>query len=529
MTKTRFSSLLAALLGCLGASGAVASPPAVLPGSAALGDSGRGVVAERQSRDGDIRALQRDLRDRSPERRRGAVRRLLERGDVAALDLVLEALADVDGMVADEAQLGLPGFGIDGALARVLGKGGLRSKDPWTARRAAEALGRWDGDVPLKPLAAALDRRRPELARAVLWSIERLAIVGRLDAAGRGDPWRDIVALTRKGAPDPVRAAALAALAAGAPGRVEETLKALGRGVGPEVRAAALAVTLDLGLGDGTRALTAALSDGTPSIRAFAARLAATRADRSVLVAMAERLELEPRPCIKDAVARGLAEATGLKHGMHVPSWRRAVEELPGSWRPVEEAPSTERAADPVGQSVAALGRMDPRSDRLAILVDFSGSLWNQRDDGTRRKDALDPQVEALLGALDGEARFLLVPYTADNHPFEEEPVEATTRNVGRAQEFFRRATMRGKGDVWGAFELALSLDEIDRIVVVTDGAPTGGRHWNIGLIGDLLVERTRFRPVTVDMVLLDASRGLQRRWAAVVDRLGGRLMALDR
>ena len=30
-------------------------------------------------------------------------------------------------------------------------------------------------------------------------------------------------------------------------------------------------------------------------------------------------------------------------------------------------------------------------------------------------------------------------------------------------------------------------------------------------------------------LVLLDASRGLQRRWAAVVDRLGGRLMALDR
>lgn len=482
-----------------------------------------------QSRDGDLRALQRDLRDRSPERRRRAVRRLLERGDVAALDLVLEALADPDGMVADEAQLGLVSFGAEGVLRRVLGKAGLRSKDPWTARRAAEALGRWGSPVPLRSLAEALDRRRPELARTILWSIERLAIAGRLQAAERGDPWRGVVALTRRGATDPVRAAALAALAAGAPDRAREAFDGLGRGLGPEARAAALAVAIDLDLADGPRSLIAALSDEAASVRAFAARLAATRGDRDVLAALVERLEAEPRPCVRDSIARALGRATGLKHGTHLRSWRRAVGDLPATWRPAHEVPSDVRAPHPVGQSVAALGRMDPRSDRLAILVDFSGSLWNERDDGTRRKDALDPQVTALLGALDRRALFLLVPYTADNHPFEDEPLVATPRNVGRAQDFFRRATMRGKGDVWGALDLALARGDIDRIVVVTDGAPTGGRHWNVGLMGDLLVERTRFRPVVVDMVLLDAPRGLQRRWAPVVDRLGGRLMALDR
>ena len=107
--------------------------------------------------------------------------------------------------------------------------------------------------------------------------------------------------------------------------------------------------------------------------------------------------------------------------------------------------------------------------------------------------------------------------------------MKAMIGTVERAQRFFRRATMRGKGDVWGALELALDQPALDRVIVVTDGAPTGGRHWDIGLIGERLSERTRFRPVAVDLVLLDAPRGIQRRWAPVVAKLGGRLLALDR
>lgn len=479
--------------------------------------------------DAELRELRRDLRDRAPARRRRAVRRLIERGDDGAFELVLSALADPDGMVADEAQLALGSFEVDGALERLLGRAGLRSKDPWTALRAAEALGRWPSAIPLRTLAAALDRRRPEFTRALLWSIERLATADRLAVGERDDAWRRVAALTGRRSPDPVRAAALSTLAAGAPVRARAALEGVGRGAGPEARAAALGLVLNLDHGEGPRALVKALSDEAPSVRAAAARLAGVHADRMVLEALVDRLELEERPCVRDAVVRALGRATGLKHGGHVRSWRGALERTRDSWRAGTNPRPTDASVLPVGQSVAALGGMDLRSDRVAILVDFSGSLWNERSDGGRRKDALDPQVEALLESLPQDALFFLVPYTADNHPFDEEPLEATPRTVMRAQRFFRRATMRGKGDVWGALELALDQPALDRVIVVTDGAPTGGRHWDIGLIGERLSERTRFRPVAVDLVLLDAPRGLQRRWAAVVAELGGRLVALDR
>ena len=479
--------------------------------------------------DAELRELRRDLRDRAPARRRRAVRRLIERGDGDAFELVLGALADPDGMVADEAQLALGSFEVDGALERLLGRAGLRSKDPWTALRAAEALGRWPSEIPLRPLAAALDRRRPEFTRALLWSIERLATAGRLAVGERDDAWRRVASLTGRRSPDPVRAAALSTLAAGAPARARAALEGVGQGAGPEARAAALGLVLRLDHGEGPRALVKALSDEAPSVRAAAARLAAVHADRMVLEALVDRLELEERPCVRDAVVRALGRATGLEHGGHVRSWRGALEGIRDSWRAGADPRPADASVLPAGQSVAALGRMDLRSDRVAILVDFSGSLWNERSDGGRRKDALDPQVEALLESLHRDALFFLVPYTADNHPFDEEPLEATPRTVMRAQRFFRRATMRGKGDVWGALELALDQPALDRVIVVTDGAPTGGRHWDIGLIGERLSERTRFRPVAVDLVLLDAPRGLQRRWAPVVAELGGRLLALDR
>ena len=479
--------------------------------------------------DAELRDLRRDLRDRAPARRRRAVRRLIERGDEDALDLILGALADPDGMVADEAQLALASFEVDGALGRVLGRAGLRSRDPWTALRAAEALGRWRSVVPLRSLATALDRRQPERTRALLWSIERLASADLLDVAGRGDPWGPVVSLTGRRSPDHVRAAALSTLAAGAPGRARAALEGIGRGAGSQTRAAALGLTLALGDGDGSLALLTALGDDAPSVRAAAARLAGVHADREVLGGLVERLELEPRPCVRDEVVRALGRATGLKHGGHVRSWQGVLERLPESWRGTTSGHGADASPLPAGQSVAALGRMDLRSDRVAILVDFSGSLWNERPGGGRRKDALDPQVESLLEGLPRDALFFLAPYTAENHPFEPEPLPAAPRTVARAQRFFRRAAMRGKGDVWGALELALDQPAVDRVIVVTDGAPTGGRHWDIGLIGERLRERTRFRPVVVDLVLLDAPRGIQRRWAPVVENLGGRLLALDR
>ena len=174
------------------------------------------------------------------------------------------------------------------------------------------------------------------------------------------------------------------------------------------------------------------------------------------------------------------------------------------------------------------MGALDPMSDRLAVLVDFSGSLWNVRTDGTTRKERLDPEVDGLLGRLLPGTELYFAAFTADVHPFEPAPVRASRARVRELHSFFRRARMRGQGDAHGAILAALAQPSIDRIMLVTDGAPTGGRRWNVDVIVDRVLERTRFRPVTFDVVLHGAGRGAQRRWARLTARTGGRLVVVD-
>ena len=86
---------------------------------------------------------------------------------------------------------------------------------------------------------------------------------------------------------------------------------------------------------------------------------------------------------------------------------------------------------------------------------------------------------------------------------------------------------------VWAAatgrlFGSALADPRVDSLVVVTDGAPTGGAHWNLDLMFELLVWETRWRPVAVDAVLVDASARLREHWAGLAERTGGTCTSVE-
>ena len=86
---------------------------------------------------------------------------------------------------------------------------------------------------------------------------------------------------------------------------------------------------------------------------------------------------------------------------------------------------------------------------------------------------------------------------------------------------------MRGKGDFFAAAELALTDPDVDTLLVFTDGVPTGGRRWKLGLMAMLLEQECRFRGVSVDSVLVDASKRVSNAWREIATRTGGRSMEL--
>ena len=494
--------------------------------------------------DGEIRRLERQLREPRPERRRRAVRDLADLGGDRAVEAVVSALSDRSAEVADQAQLCLPellGPRLPGHLQRTRA---LHRGSPVLGARWAEALGRATGPVEARALTALRRPREPVVERALLWSVERLARRGMV----RGDTARlveRVLRAARSRGDDGVRAAALQALVVLAPeeaeGLVPEWLASGGR----ERCCSALMAAVELrppGLRDH---LARAARHGDGGVRLRAAQLLGSWRHTASLEVLVERLREEERPAVRGAVLASLRGLTGLHHRAHPDAWERVLGGLPpgelaspsgaepegaetggagpGGAGPGATGASPRRAA----RSAATLRTLDPESDRIAILMDLSGSIWHEGEGGSRPKDELDRQVSALLQRLRPGATFTLAPYTDRPHPFEPRPVAATPRNLRRAERFLAGATMRGSGDLHRAIEHALDVDSTDRVLVLSDGAPSGGERWDVPLMISILGERLRFRPAVFDLVLVDSSPRLERLWGAFASSTGGRCLSL--
>ncbi len=536
----------------------------------------------------ELDRLERQLREPRPERRRRAVAGLAQLGGDRAMAGIVRALSDRSGEVADEAQLQLPGLAGAGLLALLRKHKGLADRAPLVRLRWAELIGRCSAPLPARDLASLLGVRGADERRALFWSVERLGRMGLL-AGNRDRLVKRVLGGVRGGRDTGCRAAALQALVHLDPGRAETFIWPWIKGGDRALGCSAVMAAVELGLPAGATLLEAAMGHEDWGVRLRAIELArgsardlagawspqparssagslvgpdGERASRvevcvdagsdqgagqragvraaggedapsATLGLLLGRLRVEPRRALRGALVGSLRELTGLRHRDHVASWEAAIRALPPDWVPA----STSRASagaqgrkarqETTRGTVAALGRLDPMSDRLAILVDFSGSLWIENAEGRCKKDRLDPEVTRLLSGFGAGTEFLLVPYTKEPHPFEPRLVEATGRNVRRAQRFFTSARMNGSGDLFEALGLALDAPGVDRVVLLTDGAPSGGERWDVDLMVTLLKERLRFRPALLDFVLVDSSRKLERAWGGLASSTGGRLILL--
>ena len=473
----------------------------------------------------DLADLKQDLRDRWPDKRQRAVRKLARLGSPRAWGYVIEALRDPDGRVADQAELALAGLDDPKLLKCLLGRDGLASRDDWVRIRVAEAWGRIEASFDGLRLAKALKPKDEESAVMLLWSLERRALAGRLGA----EPNRVLRALRpalRRSAPARVRAAALAtatALAAISGESADDVLQQARFDEDAGVRCVALALQIEVG-GEGlSAALSAAAGDPALCVRSLALDGLEDRADREALRLLAQRLSVEPRSALRWRSVGCLQRLTGFRHRLDPRPWQRLIDGLPPDWRP---EPGKEAA--PAGNRTVAFAGLPLLSDRLVFLVDFSGSLWRELEDGRSRKQVVDAALRQTLEALPEGTRFNVIPYTREPHPWREQLVDATRVNVKRAVRDFVDCRERGTGNFYDAALLALSDPEVDTIVTLTDGVPTGGRRYDLDLMVALLLRENRARQVAFDSILVDAPTGVAQRWETLARESGGRSIRLD-
>jgi HEAT repeat protein len=480
-------------------------------------------------RDAEVKAtfaaLAEQARDPKPDKRRSAVRGLAQIGSREAWAIVVEALADPESAVGDAAQMCLGRLEDPKVASELLGSRGLGAKEDRVAERVAEAFGRIRAPVDGEMLARELTSRDAERTRLVIWSIERLAESKRLvgDArdigdelarieSSRADPGMSGAALLALAEVDPDRGRklALAALKDRAPERRCAAGLALAKLRGPELYGAAMALT----------------KDSDSRVRMRGVDCLGDVGSKVALLGLVGALGDETRMRVRWRIVELLQDASGLKHRADPRPWKLWAEQLPDG--PAPRARPKPPPTDPQATVAGGLIGLQVVSDRVAFLFDFSGSMWTPIADGRMPKDIVSSKLREALTALPETTEFNLIPYANEPIPWESEVQPAKKPQKERALEFFDACRARGRGNVYDAVLLAMADPKVDTVVLLTDGVPTGGLHSDMDLITPLLLERTRFRPLVVDSILVDAPPAAVHRFEELSRLTGGRSIEVE-
>ena len=458
----------------------------------------------------------------SRDKRRSAVRRLAKLGTEEAWGLVVRALADSDGLVADEAEFRLAEAQAESTIELLYGRAGLKSKEAPVAISAASALGAINGEVDCEVLAKQLKARDDELRFALLTALEQRGRAGRL-AGRRSRILRGVLSAKRTARMPWTQACALvtAAVVAETEREREDLAREVTRAAKdrePSMRIAALLAS------ESSAWLSPLASDSAVCVRLQVVASAKLIADREAARVLVGMLESETHPRVRWQIVGALQQISGLLHRGDPRPWRDWLARLSKDWRGTDKSPKARNRA----ASRASLAGLPILSDRIVFLIDFSGSLWTKRRDGTIRKAYADAELRKALESLPETAHFNLIPYTSVPHPWKPELVRATKRNVGAAIQWFEECTESGTGDFYEAAQLALLDPEVDTILTFTDGLPTGGRRCRLDLMVPSLLKRARFRRIAFDTLLVDAPKRLHRHWQRLADESGGQLHAVS-
>lgn len=487
-------------------------------------------VTGEEHRD-DWRPWKSKLRSGNKWDRARAVRGLASCGGEEALELVLGALSDHAGEVADQAQLALAQWPGEGVLAQLMGRAGLAARQESTRWRAAELLGRHPGPIESRCLLRGLADRDATVRRMLLWSIERAARAGRL---GDGEDPRLWAALVRRleSDRDPGnRARALCALEALDPKRAAPLVRGIDPGAprtGVDLRAtlAHLAPRV-FDEREALANLRGLLGAESAPVHRAALRALGTLHSREAAGHMIDALAEERDARLRDFLVSRLRALSGLKHRADARPWRGWWSGLAEGWSGEERVVfDPEPATAPEG-SRAFVG-LPLLSTRVCFLIDFSGSMWTVAADGRTRKEQVGERLGACLERLGSATRFNLILFSSRPRAWRRELVPASARNVRSALDFFERCADRGSGNLWEAIELALTDHGVDSLVVLTDGVPTGGAVNDMQLLGPRFVEANLTRQISVDSILVDAPADAREHWARLARGTLGRSIAVE-
>jgi hypothetical protein len=300
--------------------------------------------------------------------------------------------------------------------------------------------------------------------------------------------------------------------------------------------------------GRGEEVLRALLADPSWRVRTAAIEATLRLWQPRVIPALIDRLPTEQGRA-RDHVVEALKTLTGLEQPDDPEVLRRWWSGLGGTLdlgpRPAADEHGRFRrtAVAPARSAPRAPGETHTRqffdlplaSQRMAFVFDLSGSMLKPfgTAGGPSRLDVTRTEFARLVGDLPENAAIDLFVF---RYPTAFPPAPNLTRALGKIAPLVPAARKKVLAWAtqqpavgWGAFYEALDLaseDEVDTIVLLSDGIPSRGRFDRGFRMIDEFVRANRFRRVTVDTVLVGEGGADKAFMTALAAATGGRTTA---
>jgi len=127
---------------------------------------------------------------------------------------------------------------------------------------------------------------------------------------------------------------------------------------------------------------------------------------------------------------------------------------------------SSADAGEPFGVGKGLSGDGAPR--HIVYVLDISGSM-------TSRIDRAQAELRQAIHGLRPDETFNIIAFSDDARSFDTGMAPATPSLVRKASDYLDTLRVGGGTDLEAAMRLALSLPDVNEIVVLTDGIPTEG------------------------------------------------------
>ena len=146
--------------------------------------------------------------------------------------------------------------------------------------------------------------------------------------------------------------------------------------------------------------------------------------------------------------------------------------------------PGTGQAAgEPFGIGQGLAGNGGPR--HVVYVLDISGSM-------TSRIDRAEDELRRALSGLEPQETFNIVVFSDHVRSFDTGMAPATTALKQRADFFLTTLQVGGDTNLDAAMKRALSLPDINDVVLLTDGVPHGAGENNFKKLARLIRERNK-------------------------------------